>query len=705
MGGGSSKTKKVDPALNSVLPPSASTALPNVPEPESKPKNSWHHILSYDPTYLVEFPPTGSFGIELMSPIPGDQRVYVKKLIPDGFAVTNGNIRNGDMLCKINEIDVSLYNMAETMNTLRECSKDNTEKRILGFYSRDNLELYEVTMSKKPEAGPFGARIINSRYGSDNIAVVCSVVKKGGQAEKNGVLAGDSILKIGTEHIHNGGRAGSIIKDAQSDTLILYMCRGMKMGARDNGSRIHLSSETAEESKKIDEEFTEFVMQDDYIQDLQSSMIDELQNETDKSEAALREKMNKQKSQMSTRVQERLQGRKMLKESPESLKKTDLFNDLTNEMIAAIVDAMQFKTIASGQNLMTQGEYGDSLMVILKGTASVLHDGKEVKKLKDLDVLGEGSLCAGDHVRGATVLASTKLHVLVLTREQFNVLSSTNILPPSISEKAKAMATKYENQDEERLKELMEGRNKYTVSYNKGTLGMKLVCLSQKDSRVFVKSIVAGGQSEANGQVLAGHQILKIALQDVTKLSLEKVLQILSTTKKPVDITFAADDVSGIGKEDEKSDSSVSNDWISCMADGEDESNLTFAEITKNNEEIVANIQKDNEKYAAIQNEKREKQKQKMANRVQERLKARASIKSNKTLSKCKMFESFNSEILSKIVDSMTYRKILSGQNIVTQGDDAQEMVCLFFINIYCCFSGQLFSLTTDNYFYFVFFF
>lgn len=56
---------------------------------------------------------------------------------------------------------------------------------------------------------------------------------------------------------------------------------------------------------------------------------------------------------------------------------------------------------------------------------------------------------------------------------------------------------------------------------------MKLVCLSQKDSRVFVKSIVAGGQSEANGQVLAGHQILKIALQDVTKLSLEKVLQIL----------------------------------------------------------------------------------------------------------------------------------------------------------------------------------
>ena len=92
MGGGSSKTKKVDPALNSVLPPSASTALPNVPEPESKPKNSWHHILSYDPTYLVEFPPTGSFGIELMSPIPGDQRVYVKKLIPDGFAVRKSKL-------------------------------------------------------------------------------------------------------------------------------------------------------------------------------------------------------------------------------------------------------------------------------------------------------------------------------------------------------------------------------------------------------------------------------------------------------------------------------------------------------------------------------------------------------------------------------------------------------------------------------------
>ena len=682
MGGGSSKkqtTAPADPKTAPGSPPTTGTSTTTLPPPTEPAVKKWHHILSFDPTYSVEFPPEGSFGIGLMSPIEQDQRVYVKSLVKGGFAEAGGKIRHGDMLVKINDVDVSLLTMNQILIILRDISKSGTnECRVLGFYSRDNLELYSVKMSKSPEAGPFGARIINSHYGTNNIAVVVSIVKKGGQAEKLGVLAGDSILKIGEENIHTGSRAGLIIKDAQSDTLMVYMCRGMKMGERVNGKRVHLASETEEESKKFDEEF-DYVIEEDEMdmltQDLQNSMIDELQNETDVHEAALKKATSKKQARMSNRIQERLQGRKMLKESPESLKKTDLFNDLENDVIAKIVDAMQFKTIPSGQNLMTQGEFASEAMVILKGDATVLHDAIEVKKCMELDCLGEGSLVAGDHVRGATVRADTKLHVLVLTRDQFNLLSTNSILPPTTAERAKAMAKKYEESDEERLKKLMTGRVKYTVKYNKGTLGMKLVCLSQKDSRVFVKSVVAGGQSEQNGQVCPGHQIIAIANHEITKMKLEDVLKKIASTKKPVSITFAADDVAGIGASAaNNTGSGISDEWISFMGDGEDETELTFAEVTAKNEDIVARIQEEQEKNLKIQQEKRQKQQQLMAERVQQRLKARASLKNAKCLSKCVMFEGFDTEILSAIVDCMELRQVSDGQNIVTQGDDAREM-------------------------------
>ena len=132
-----------------------------------------------------------------------------------------------------------------------------------------------------------------------------------------------------------------------------------------------------------------------------------------------------------------------------------------------------------------------------------MHDKNFVKECQVLDTLGEGSLIEGDHVRGATVVATSKVHVLTLIRDQFNHLIGAGILNQRIKDQIKRISDEYEELDKQREKEMMTGRTKYTVDFNtKKSLGLQLMCLSKKDSRVFVKNIVKGSQSEKMKTIL-----------------------------------------------------------------------------------------------------------------------------------------------------------------------------------------------------------
>ena len=78
-------------------------------------------------------------------------------------------------------------------------------------------------------------------------------------------------------------------------------------------------------------------------------------------------------------------------------------------------------------------------MVIMKGAATVYHNGTEVRRFGSLDVLGEGALVEGDHTRGATVTANTPIQALVLSYERYQEL----LLDGTIEEKTQEMAAKY----------------------------------------------------------------------------------------------------------------------------------------------------------------------------------------------------------------------------------------------------------------------
>ena len=679
MGGGSSKS------------PSSPSSTKSSPMP---PPKTWHHILSFDPTYTIEFPPnTGSLGIGLMSPVKSDQRVYVKVIVPNSLAANQSvnstqEIRTGDMLVKLNDIDVSLFTIEASIEYLRCLPTD--APRILGFYSGSELETYEVTMQRGKDAGGLGATIINSRYGQAHIATVISFVREGSQAAEAGILPGDSILKIGRENIHSGGRASEIIRhgisgsDSSDDStgpLVLQLCRGMRTGARGRGTRMRLSTETdyayfAHCNDDKEENVMDFTLSSSYI-DPDDELIEDLQQQQEEADAKLRKDTSKKKRQMTGRIQERLYARTILKNSPESLKQTYLFEGLEDEIIAKIVDGMQFKTISTGQHLMTQGEFASDMMVLLKGEATVLFDNVELKKCAVFDCLGEGSLVTGDHVRGATVRADSKLDVLVLTRDRFQHLLDEHVLPTSVVERAQQVSKRYEKSDAERLLSLMDGRTKYIVKYQQGSMGLQLACLSVKDKRVFVKSIVKDGQSDLTAKVSPGHQLLAVGEEDVTVgMSLNDILALIAKKKRPLSIMFAADDVAGVGA---AISASQSLEWVSCaMTDGEDDQNLTFAEVRANNVDIVQRIQQEQAENEKKQAEKRQQQQKAMADRVQQRLKARTDLKHSKCLANCSLFNGFDSDVLSSIIDVMEYRKYSEGKNLVTQGDmHACEMMII----------------------------
>jgi len=71
--------------------------------------------------------------------------------------------------------------------------------------------------------------------------------------------------------------------------------------------------------------------------------------------------------------------------------------------------------------LIRQGEIGVELYILIDGTASVIHDGKQIASVTSGDVVGEMSVISGQP-RNVTVLAETDLHALILSRAGFDQL-------------------------------------------------------------------------------------------------------------------------------------------------------------------------------------------------------------------------------------------------------------------------------------------
>ena len=103
------------------------------------------------------------------------------------------------------------------------------------------------------------------------------------------------------------------------------------------------------------------------------------------------------------------------------LRGVPLFTGMTDRALEAIENLVSHRSFDTDEDLVRQGDPGDSFLILRDGSASVLVDDRPVHELGPGDFLGEISLIDGGP-RTATVRATAPIHALVIGHEDFAML-------------------------------------------------------------------------------------------------------------------------------------------------------------------------------------------------------------------------------------------------------------------------------------------
>jgi CRP-like cAMP-binding protein len=107
--------------------------------------------------------------------------------------------------------------------------------------------------------------------------------------------------------------------------------------------------------------------------------------------------------------------------SADALREIPLFKACSDRSIAIIAGIVREATFPDGAVLVREGDPGDSLIVIRRGSATVDQGGTTVRRLDSGDFLGEIALIDGGP-RTATVVAAEPIDALVIDRAGFSRL-------------------------------------------------------------------------------------------------------------------------------------------------------------------------------------------------------------------------------------------------------------------------------------------
>jgi len=102
-----------------------------------------------------------------------------------------------------------------------------------------------------------------------------------------------------------------------------------------------------------------------------------------------------------------------------------LLRGLSSEVLELIVEQTMSVGFKPGDSVMTEGERGDSMFIIIHGAVSVYKAGELVAELKEGDFFGEMALL-GEQVRTATVKIKEQTALLKLSRENIMQLAENN---------------------------------------------------------------------------------------------------------------------------------------------------------------------------------------------------------------------------------------------------------------------------------------
>lgn len=102
-----------------------------------------------------------------------------------------------------------------------------------------------------------------------------------------------------------------------------------------------------------------------------------------------------------------------------ALKAIPLFSRLSERERAAVARWADEVDVPEGKHLVDEGRFSYEFFVIREGTAEVRQGGETIASLGPGDFFGEVGLLGEDHLRTATVVATSPLRVIVMLDRDF----------------------------------------------------------------------------------------------------------------------------------------------------------------------------------------------------------------------------------------------------------------------------------------------
>merc|ERR1711998_577018 len=131
----------------------------------------------------------------------------------------------------------------------------------------------------------------------------------------------------------------------------------------------------------------------------------------------------------------------------EALKTVDCFKSLQATHMAMVIGKMRLVTYDEGSILCEQGDGANEFFVCMEGTLKIEINNQFIRTMGDCEFLGEKALLGKNATRGATVTASSKAEVFVLSRHQFELLENDGLPIKEIVANVKHKVEQYQKDD------------------------------------------------------------------------------------------------------------------------------------------------------------------------------------------------------------------------------------------------------------------
>ena len=107
------------------------------------------------------------------------------------------------------------------------------------------------------------------------------------------------------------------------------------------------------------------------------------------------------------------------------LKTVDLFQDIPSELLSQISQISKAKDYESGEVIFNEGDYGDSMFIVIEGEVSIQKNGKSIALLDKGSSLGEMALLDNE-TRSAGATAKVDSVLLKINQDVFYELMEGN---------------------------------------------------------------------------------------------------------------------------------------------------------------------------------------------------------------------------------------------------------------------------------------